>query len=129
MAEMCGQRSDKLDRGFRNIRARRENCLGSGIAQGVKILRRDYAADNHHHIFAFLRAECGAQFGNQSQMSGGQRTDTDNMRARCNCILRGLLGGLNQGARMHFKAQIGKGRGDHFLAAVMAVLSHFGKKD
>ena len=60
MAEMCGQRRDKLDCGFWNNRARREKVPWLRHRAGRQILRWDYAANNHHHIFAFLRAECRA---------------------------------------------------------------------
>ena len=59
---MGGEGGDKLIGGIGNNRAGWENGFGTGIAQRVKILRRNNPADNHHHIVFALCGQRVAPF-------------------------------------------------------------------
>ena len=62
-------------------------------------------------------------------MTRGQRRYADNMHVVLHRLAGSFLGRLEQGADIHVEAEIGEGRCDHLLAAVVAVLAHLGDQD
>ena len=73
--------------------------------------------------------QLGLQLGHQGQVAGGQRADADDVHVVLHRLAGGLGGGREQGADVHVEAEVGEGRGDHLLAAVVAVLAHLGDQD
>ncbi len=62
-------------------------------------------------------------------MAARQRTDADNMDVVFRGHARRLFRLLEERADIHVEAEVGVGRGNHFRAAVVAVLAHLGDED
>jgi methylmalonyl-CoA mutase cobalamin-binding domain/chain len=120
------QRFQKLFRGFRNHGAGREDRLAAGLHQRLVILRRHDAADHDHDVVAPLRGQLLLQFRHQSQMRGGERRDAEDVHVVFHRLAGGFLGRREQRPDVDVEAEIGESRGDHLLAAVVAVLADFG---
>ena len=70
-----------------------------------------------------------AQRGNQRQVAGSQRGHPDDVHVVVDGLAGDLVGGGEQGPHVDVEADVGEGRRDHLLAAVVAVLSHLGDQD
>ena len=55
--------------------------------------------------------------------------DAENVHVFARRLARGLFGRRKQWADLHFEAEIGKGGGDHLLAAVVSVLADLCDQD
>src|SRR5580692_11470431 len=115
--------------GVGDHRAGREDRLGTGFFQRLVVLRRHDAADYDHDITAALFAQLGFQFRHQRQMRGGERGHAQNVHVVLDRLARGFGGGCEQRADVDVETEIGKGGGDDFLAAVVAVLADLGDQD
>jgi len=62
-------------------------------------------------------------------MPRGKRRHPDDMNVVFHRLAGCFLGRLEQGTDIDIEAKIGEGTGDDLLAAVMAVLPHFGDKN
>ena len=102
---------------------------GAGGAQLVEVLRRDHAADDDHDVVAAERGQLVAQRGHEREMAGGQRRGADDVHVGLDRLLGHLGRRLEQRADVDVEAEVGERRGDHLLAAVVAVLAHLGDHD
>ena len=73
--------------------------------------------------------ERGLELRHQRQMGGGERRDAEDMHVVLDRLARGLGRRREQRADVDVEAEIGEGRGDHLLAAVVAVLADLGDQD
>ena len=76
-----------------------------------------------------LRGKLGLEFGHQRQMSGGKRRHADDVDVVLDRLAGAFRRRRKQRADVHVEAEIGKGRGDHLLAAIMAVLADLGDQN
>src|SRR5690606_36351761 len=53
----------------------------------------------------------------------------DHVHAFLDCLVRDFLGRREQRADFHVESNIGEGARDHFLPAIMAVLTHLGDEN
>ena len=67
--------------------------------------------------------------GHERQVAGGQRRHADDVDVGLDGLPGDLLGRLEQRADVDVEAEVGERRGDHLLAAVVAVLAHLGDED
>ena len=67
--------------------------------------------------------------GHQRQVAGGQRRHTEDVDVVFDGLARRLVRRLEQRPDIDIEAEIGEGRGDDLLAAVVAVLAHLGDQD
>src|SRR5262245_35835279 len=104
-------------------RSWREDRFRPRFGERVVVLRRNHAADNNHNIVAALLGERSLEFGYQREMTGGQRRDPDDVHVVLDRLARSLRGRCEQRTDIDVEAEIGEGRGDHLLAAVVAVLA------
>ncbi len=74
-------------------------------------------------------ASSSRSWGIKRQVAGGQRADADNVHVVFDGLPRGFGRRAEQRADVDVKSEIGKGAGNHFLAAVVAVLAHLGDQD
>ena len=78
------------------------------------------------------RPSCGervAQRRDERQVPGGERVDPDDVHVGLDRLPRDLLRRLEQRAHVDVEAEVGERRGDHLLAAVVAVLAHLRHQD
>ena len=69
------------------------------------------------------------QLRHQRQVPGRQRRHADDVHVVLDRLARGLVGRREQRADVDVEAEVGERRGDHLLAAVVAVLAHLGDQD
>jgi hypothetical protein len=62
-------------------------------------------------------------------MACRQRGDADDMDVVLDRLPRRFVGGREERPDIDVEAEIGEGRGDHLLAAVVPVLAHLGDED
>ncbi len=129
MAETAVERGEERLGGFGDHRAGREDGLGAGLLERVIILRRHHAADHDHDVGTAKLFELGFELGHQRQMGRRQRGDADDVDVVLDRLARGFGRCCKQGADIDVEAEIGEGRGDHFLTAIMAVLADLGDQD
>ncbi len=111
-------------------RARAEDRRGARRVEGVEVLRRDHAADDDQDVVAAECLQLRLQLRHQRQVAGRQRArDADDVHVVLDRLPRRLVGGLEQRADVDVEAEVGERRGDHLLAAVVAVLAHLGDQD
>ena len=67
--------------------------------------------------------------GQQREVAGGQRGDSDDVHVGVDRLLGDLLGRGEQRAHVDVEAEVGEGGDDDLLAAVVAVLAHLGDED
>ena len=115
--------------GVGDHRAGREDRRRAGFVERVVVLRRDDAADHDHDVVAALA--CRARPSARARASGGRRR----ARRRRRCARRSRSPAApprrrrEQRADVDVEAEVGEGRGDDLLAAVVAVLAHLGDQD
>ena len=129
MAETPVERVEQRRGGFRDHRTGREDRFGAGGLERLVILRRDHAADHDHDVGAAVAAELGFEFRHQRQMRAGERGDAEDVHVVLDRLARGFRRRREQGPDIDVEAEIGERRGDHLLAAVMAVLADLGDQD
>ena len=123
------ERAEKLFGGFGDHGPGREDRLRAGGFQRLIVLRRHDAADNDHNVRAAVLFQLGLELGHERQMRAGERRDAENMHVVLDRLARGFRGRRKQRPDIDVEADIGKGRGDHLLAAVVAVLADLGDQD
>ena len=69
------------------------------------------------------------QVRHQRQVAGRQRRHADDVHVVLDRLARRLVGRREQRADVDVEAEVGERRGDHLLAAVVAVLAHLGDED
>ena len=104
----------------------REDRLGAGLHQRVVILRRHHAADHNHDVVAALLGEFRLQFRHQRQVGRGERGHAENMHVVLDRLAGGFRRRCEQRSNVDVEAEISEGRGNHLLAAVVAVLADLG---
>src|SRR6185437_13575899 len=129
MPEPRVQLVDQLLGGVGDHGAGRIDRLGAGLVQRVVILRRHHAADDDHDILAALLLQRGLQFRHRGQMCRRQRRHAEDVDVIFDRLTRRFVGGGEQRSDIDVEADIGKGRCDHLLAAVVAVLADLGDQD
>ena len=75
------------------------------------------------------RGQLVAQLRHQREVPGGERGHPDDVHVGLDRLARHLAGRLEQRADVDVEAEVGERRGDHLLAAVVAVLAHLGDQD
>src|SRR4051812_23497510 len=68
---------EQADGGLADHRAGREDRRCAGFRERVEVLRRDHAADHDHDVLAAEVLQFGLEFGNERQVSGGERARAD----------------------------------------------------
>jgi hypothetical protein len=96
--------------------------------QRVEVLRRDHAADHDHDVLAALLGEFGLELRHQREMACRQRRHADDVDVVLDGLSAASSGVCEQRPDIDVEAEIGEGRGDHLLAAVVAVLAHLGDR-
>ena len=114
---------------FRDHGAGREDRLGAGALERVVVLRRHHAADHDHDVVAALLVELGLELRHQREMRGRERGDAEDVHVVLDRLARRLGRRRKQRADVDVEAEIGERRGDHLLAAVVAVLADLGDQD
>ena len=71
----------------------------------------------------------GLQFGHRGEVGGGERGDAQNVYVVLDRLPRGFFGGRKQRSDVDVETDIGEGRCNHLLAAVVAVLADLGDQD
>ncbi len=74
-------------------------------------------------------ASAAFEIRHQRQMPGRHRRHADDVHVVLDRLARGLVGRCEQRPDVDVEAEIGERRGDHLLAAVVAVLAHLGDED
>jgi hypothetical protein len=113
-------------RARRDRRAGAVDALHAGGIQEVVVLLRDHAADEDDDVVGALRLQLGDDGRHQRLVAGGQRADAHRVHVVLDRLARAFLGRLEQRAHVDVEAQVGKGRGHHLGAAVVAVLAELG---
>ena len=88
------------------------------------ILRRDHAADHHHHVGASQLTQFIHELRQQCFVPRRERANTNDMHIVFHRPLGYLGRRLKQGRDIDIEAQISEGGGDDFGAAVMPILAH-----
>ena len=115
--------------GFGDHGAGREDRRRPGLAQRVDVLRRDHPADDDEDVAAPELRQRGLELGDERQVAGGQGRHADDVHVGLDRLAGDLGGGLEQRADVDVEAEIGEGRGDDLLPAVVAVLADLGDED
>ena len=113
----------------RDVGAGPEHGLGAGLEQRVVVRRRDDAADHDHDVAAAFLLQRRRQLRHQREVAGRQRRHADDVHVVLHRLARRLVGRGEQRPDVDVEAQVGERRGDHLLAAVVAVLAHLGDQD
>ncbi|GCC47283.1 hypothetical protein chiPu_0031116, partial [Chiloscyllium punctatum] len=129
MAEPGVELVDQLLGGLGDHGAGGEDRLGARGIQRVVILRRHHAADDDHDVLAAVLLQCGLQFRHRGEMGRGERGDAEDVDIVLDRLPRGFVRGCEQRSDIDVEADVGEGRRDHLLAAVMAVLADFCHQD
>ena len=87
------------------------------------------AADDDHDVGAAEAPSSRLELGHERQVAGGERGHADDVDVVLDRLPRRLAGRREQRPDVDVEAEIGEGRGDHLLAAVVAVLAHLGDQD
>ena len=76
-----------------------------------------------------LLRELGFKLGHERQMTAGERRDAEDVDVIFDRLPRGFGRRRKQRPDVDVEAEVGKGRGDDLLAAIMAVLTDLGDQD
>ena len=120
---------DQALRGLGDHRPGREDRVDAGFAQRREILLRNDAADDDHRLAHPGLAERALQRRRQREMARRERRDADDMGLALRRQRRHFLGRGEQRPDPDVEAEVGEGRGDDLLAAVVSVLTHLGDQD
>src|SRR5690606_9847305 len=93
----------------------------------VVILGRNDTADHNEDIGSFELGEFGAEFRDEGAVASGKGADADDMDVVFDGLASGFGGALKEWADVNVEADVGEGRRNDFLAAIVAILSHFGE--
>src|SRR5262249_58181227 len=80
-------------------------------------------------VVAALVAEGGLELGNEREMRRRQRRHAEHVDVILDGLARGLRRRREQRTDVDVEAEIGEGGRDHFLSAVMTVLTDLGYQD
>src|SRR4051794_18831803 len=129
VSEPLVQLGDELLRRLGNDRAGREDGGGAGRIERLEVLRRHDAADDDHDVVAGVALELRLELRHEGQVGGGERGDADDVDVVLDRLASGLGRGREERPDVDVEAEVRERRGDHLLAAVMAVLAHLGDED
>src|SRR5262245_60788095 len=124
-----GQLVEQRRRRLGDHRAGREDRRRAGLAQRIDVLRRDHPADDDEDVAAPQFGQRRLQLGHQREVAGRERRHADDVDVRLDRLAGDLGGRLEQRADIDVEAEVGEGRGDHLLTAVVTVLTDLGDQD
>ena len=91
--------------------------------------RRDDPAHDHDDVGAPEPGSSARSSGTRVRWPAASERRPDDVHVVLDRLARRLLGGLEERADVDVEAEVRERRGDHLLAAVVAVLAHLGHQD